>query len=301
MKAGWGIPNNYGGENPNELIEIAVKAEALGFGSVWVREHLFHATYVAERLGDKPYYDALTILIAIGAATKTVRLGTSVLVLPWHDPARLGKMIATLDQLSGGRVDFGIGVAMTRDEFENLGVDFTTRGKRTDEVLGALQALWTEDIPEFSGEFYRYSGLQAELEAAAPVDGQPQERNAPAVRKLCDRQREGRIVGTVDDQRDMLERSRAHVSNVGHVRARGARRDRVADPRYGLGFRLADFNGLITAVDFLADVEVVQLDVRARTRCLAGEQTPQNARADNGESRLHPAFVRPAREGRGRA
>ena len=160
MKAGWGIPNNYGGENPNELIEIAVKAEALGFGSVWVREHLFHATYVAERLGDKPYYDALTILIAIGAATKTVRLGTSVLVLPWHDPARLGKMIATLDQLSGGRVDFGIGVAMTRDEFENLGVDFTTRGRRTDEVLGALQALWTQNVPEFAGEFYSYSGLR---------------------------------------------------------------------------------------------------------------------------------------------
>ena len=160
MKAGWGIPNNWGGDDPNELIDIAVKAEALGFGSVWVREHLFHATYVAERLHDRPYYDALTILIAIGTATKTVRLGTSVLVLPWHDPARLGKMIATLDQLSGGRVDFGIGVAMTEDEFENLGVDFKTRGKRTDEMLGALQVLWTQDIPEFSGEFYRYSGLR---------------------------------------------------------------------------------------------------------------------------------------------
>lgn len=160
MKAGWGIPNNWGGGDPSELIDIAVKAEALGFDSVWVREHLFHATYVAERLHDRPYYDALTILIAIGAATQTVRLGTSVLVLPWHDPARLGKMIATLDQLSGGRVDLGIGVAMTEDEFENLGVDFKTRGKRTDEVLGALQALWTQDIPEFSGQFYEYSGLR---------------------------------------------------------------------------------------------------------------------------------------------
>lgn len=160
MKAGWGIPNNWGGENPTELIDIAVKAEELGFRSVWVREHLFHATYVAERLDDRPYYDALTILIAIGTATKTVRLGTSVLVLPWHDPARLGKMIATLDQLSGGRVDFGIGVAMTQDEFENLGVDFKTRGKRTDEVLGALQALWTQDIPEFSGDYYQYGGLR---------------------------------------------------------------------------------------------------------------------------------------------
>ncbi|MDP6876853.1 MAG: TIGR03619 family F420-dependent LLM class oxidoreductase, partial [Alphaproteobacteria bacterium] len=127
---------------------------------VWVREHLFHSTYVAERLGGRPYHDALTVLTAIACATEKVRLGTSVLVLPWHEPARLGKMIATLDQLSHGRVDFGIGVAITRDEFENLGVDFTTRGKRTDEILGALQALWTQDTPEFSGEFYRFGGLK---------------------------------------------------------------------------------------------------------------------------------------------
>ena len=160
MKAGFGIPNNQGVEDPNDLVALAVTAERLGFASVWVREHLFHSTYVAERLGDKPYHDALTVLTAIACATKTVRLGTSVLVLPWHDPARLGKMVATLDQLSGGRGDLGGGVAVTRDEFENLGVDFATRGKRTDEILGALQALWTQDTPEFAGEYYRYSGLK---------------------------------------------------------------------------------------------------------------------------------------------
>ena len=158
MKAGWGIPNNWGGDNPNELIDIAVKAEDAGFASVWVREHLFHASYVADRLHDRPYYDALTVLIAIGQATETIRLGTSVLVLPWHDPPRLGKMIATLDQLSGGRVDMGIGVAMTEDEFENLGINFKNRGKRTDDFLGALQALWTQEIPDYAGDFYRYSG-----------------------------------------------------------------------------------------------------------------------------------------------
>ena len=158
MKAGWGIPNNWGGDDPNELIEIAVKAEDAGFASVWVREHLFHASYVADRLHDRPYYDALTVLIAIGQATETIRLGTSVLVLPWHDPPRLGKMIATLDQLSGGRVDMGIGVAMTEDEFENLGINFNNRGKRTDDFLGALQVLWTQDIPDYVGDFYRYSG-----------------------------------------------------------------------------------------------------------------------------------------------
>ena len=158
MKAGWGIPNNWGGDNPNELIDIAVKAEDAGFASVWVREHLFHASYVADRLHDRPYYDALTVLIAIGQATETIRLGTSVLVLPWHDPPRLGKMIATLDQLSGGRVDMGIGVAMTEDEFENLGINFKNRGKRTDDFLGALQVLWTQDVPNYVGDFYRYSG-----------------------------------------------------------------------------------------------------------------------------------------------
>ncbi len=159
MKVGFAIPNNQGVENPNDLVDIAVRAESLGYSSVWVREHLFHSSYVAKRLGERPYHDALTILTAIACATETVRLGTSVLVLPWHDPARLGKMIATLDQLSGGRVDFGVGVAVTEDEFENLGVDFKTRGRRTDEILGALQALWTQAIPEFSGEFYNYKGL----------------------------------------------------------------------------------------------------------------------------------------------
>ena len=160
MQVGFGIPNNQGVEDPNDLVALAATAERLGYASVWVREHLFHSSYVAERLGNKPYHDALTVLTAIACATETIKLGTSVLVLPWHDPARLGKMVATLDHLSRGRVKLGVGVATTRDEFENLGVDFTTRGKRMDEILGALQALWTEDVPEFTGTFYRYSGLK---------------------------------------------------------------------------------------------------------------------------------------------
>lgn len=160
MKIGYSIPNNQGVEDPNDLVALSVKAEQFGFDSVWVAEHLFHSSYVAERLGDKPYHEALTVLTAIACATKTVRLGTSVLVLPWHDPARLAKTVATLDQLSGGRVDLGVGVATTQDEFENLGVDFASRGRRANEVLGAMQALWTQDTPKFTGEFYQYEGLK---------------------------------------------------------------------------------------------------------------------------------------------
>ncbi len=160
MKIGYSIPSNRGVTDTVALMALAKTAETLGCHSVWVSEHLFHSAYIAERLGDLPYWDPLTMLAAAACATSRVRLGTSVLVLPWHDPPRLGKAIATIDHLSAGRVDFGVGVATTEDEFNNLGVDFKTRGKRADEVLGALQALWTQDVPEFRGEFYNYSGLK---------------------------------------------------------------------------------------------------------------------------------------------
>lgn len=160
MKIGYSIPSNQGVEDPAALVQLAVLAEKLGCNSVWASEHLFHSSYIADRLGDLPYWEPLTILTAVASATSKVRLGTSVLVLPWHDPPRLGKVIATLDHLSGGRVDFGVGVATTKDEFENLGVDFKTRGKRANEMLGALQALWTESVPKFDGEFYQYEGLK---------------------------------------------------------------------------------------------------------------------------------------------
>jgi probable F420-dependent oxidoreductase len=160
MKIGYSIPNNQGVLDPADLIGLAVLAEKLGCHSVWASEHLFHSSYIAERLGDLPYFEPLTILTAVAAVTKKVRLGTSVLVLPWHDPPRLGKVVATLDHISGGRVDFGVGVATTKDEFENLGVDFASRGRRANEVLGALQALWTQSEPVFEGEFYQYNGLK---------------------------------------------------------------------------------------------------------------------------------------------
>ncbi len=160
MKIGYSIPGNQGVEDAGALIRLAALAEELGCSSVWTSEHLFHSSYIADRLGDLPYYEPLTVLTAAAGVTSKVRLGTSVLVLPWHDPPRLGKVVATLDHLSGGRVDLGVGVATTKDEFDNLGVDFKTRGRRADEVLGALQALWTQAVPKFEGEFYRYEGLK---------------------------------------------------------------------------------------------------------------------------------------------
>ena len=162
MKLGFSLPNNQGIAHVNDLVTLAVAAESLGYHSVWVSEHLFHATYVANRLGDAPYHEALTILTAVAGATSKVRLGTSVLVLPWHHPVQLAKRVASLDDYSGGRVSLGVGVAQTEDEFENLGVPFTHRGRIADEMLMAMKILWTEKDPKFNGKYFNFDGLQFE-------------------------------------------------------------------------------------------------------------------------------------------
>lgn len=162
MKLGLALPNNQGVERVLDLVHLAEEAERLGFASVWVSEHLWHAAYVAERLGDRPYHEPLTVLTAAAVSTERVRLGTSVLIMPWHHPVRLAKTLASLDDLSSGRVDFGVGVAVTEDEFRNLGVPFETRGRQTDDALTAMRKLWTEPVPKHDGEFYAFEGLRFE-------------------------------------------------------------------------------------------------------------------------------------------
>ncbi len=172
MKLGYAIPNNQGVEKVSELLDLACDAERLAYHSVWVSEHLFNTAYVAKRLGNRPYHEALTVLTGIAGATQSVHLGTSVLVLPWHHPVRLGKMIASLDQFSEGRVILGVGVGITRDEYDALGVSFAKRGQIANECLAAMKALWTQELPEFKGEHYSFSG---QLFSPKPVnkDGPP--------------------------------------------------------------------------------------------------------------------------------
>ena len=162
MKLGFSLPNNQGTVRVKDLVTLAVDAEELGYHSVWVSEHLFHATYVAQRLGDAPYHEALTILTAVAGATSNVRLGTSVLVLPWHHPVQLAKRVVSLDDYSGGRVSLGVGVAQTEDEFKNLGVSFSDRGRIADEMLTAMKILWTEKNPEYDGKYFKFNSLQFE-------------------------------------------------------------------------------------------------------------------------------------------
>lgn len=160
MKFGFIIPHNFGLNDPNDVLDIATMAESLGFDSVWVNHHVLHAGYVLDRLGDKPYYDALTVLTYVGARTKSVKLGTTVLVLPYLNPIVLAKTLATLDVMSGGRVIVGIGVGSLPEESCALGSDYKNRGSYANESIKIMKELWTNSDPDFQGENYSFSGVK---------------------------------------------------------------------------------------------------------------------------------------------
>jgi probable F420-dependent oxidoreductase len=142
------------------VIDLAVRAEELGFDSVWASEHVFNVSYVYDRIGDKPYYEPLTVLAYVAAVTKTIGLGTSVLVLPYHNSIRLAKVAATLDVLSGGRLMLGVGVGVIEEELEAMGSPYAERGAITDETIAIIIELWTKEDPSFQGKHHSFSNMK---------------------------------------------------------------------------------------------------------------------------------------------
>lgn len=156
---------NLFGLSPRHLPDIAVAAEAHGFDGVWVPEHLVFPVdippayiYAADGFppmrSDSPAYDPWMLLASIATRTTTIRLGTNVFILPLRHPVVAARAAVTLDRISGGRVNFGIGVGWMREEFEIVGQDFSTRGKRTDEMIPLMRRFWSEEVIEHHGEFY---------------------------------------------------------------------------------------------------------------------------------------------------
>jgi probable F420-dependent oxidoreductase len=164
MKVGFALPQLGPQASPENLIRVARRAEELGYDSLWVLERLLwplnpKEPYPVSSDGRLPetfqiVLDPLETLTFVAAHTKKVRLGTSVLVLPYHTPIQLARCIATLDVLSGGRAEIGVGVGWSRDEFEAAGAPFERRGPRADEFLQAMIDLWTKDPIGFEGQFY---------------------------------------------------------------------------------------------------------------------------------------------------
>jgi probable F420-dependent oxidoreductase len=170
---GCTLPTSGANADAGALRALAQAAEALGYDSIWVSDHVVIPAQIASpypyspdgafRLGPRaPYLEPMTALTYLAGCTRTVRLGTHVLILPYRNPVVTAKVVATLDVLSGGRVDLGIGVGWMAEEFEALGYDyFARRGAVTDEQVQVFKALWTEDVPSFAGEFYRFPPIGA--------------------------------------------------------------------------------------------------------------------------------------------
>lgn len=149
---------------------VAQKAEAIGFDSIWVPDHVvFPKTINSKypyndtgRIAAAPILDPLVTLGFLAGVTKTIKLGTFVLVLPHRNPIVTAKMWASLDVLSGGRTIFGAGIGWLAEEIELLGVPFRKRGAVSDEYLRAIKELWTKPDPQFKGEFARFDDIQCE-------------------------------------------------------------------------------------------------------------------------------------------
>src|SRR5437868_12449990 len=147
-------------------------AEEHGIESLWAVEHVvvpadYQSEYPYSSSGrmpgpeESPIPDPLIWLTWVGAATTTLRLATGILILPQRNPAILAKELATLDVLSGGRVELGVGVGWLREEFDALGVPFAQRGRRTDEYVDVLRRLWREAETSYDGTFTRFAPLKS--------------------------------------------------------------------------------------------------------------------------------------------
>jgi probable F420-dependent oxidoreductase len=132
------------------LRDLATRAESLGFDGLWVAEHLLRAPLIY----DVSFLSPLGVLAHVAACTRTIRVGTAVLVLPLRQPVVLAKELATLDFLSGGRLVLGVGTGWDADEFAACAVPLVERGPRTDEALALLRRLLTEEKVTFDGRFH---------------------------------------------------------------------------------------------------------------------------------------------------
>ncbi len=165
MKFDLWVPTASPMTTPALLDAVAAGAEERDIATIWVGEHVvffpeYESRYPYAADGRMPIppssglLEPMITLTYLAARTETVRLGTAMLLLPQRNPVYVAKEVSTLDWLSGGRVDLGVGVGWLKEEFDALNAPWERRGRRTDEYLEVLHTLWTDDVSSFKGETY---------------------------------------------------------------------------------------------------------------------------------------------------
>ena len=165
MKYGCSLIVRGEDATPDTFVRMAERAEALALDSLWLSAHVVLPPQVKSGyvlIPGRPhpphwrecYWEPFTVLSFLAAHTRHITLGTSVTVLPMHNPFEVAKQVAEVDQLSNGRFIFGIGVGWFEEEFEVLGQNFANRGARTDDAIELMKKLWADDPVTYKGRFY---------------------------------------------------------------------------------------------------------------------------------------------------
>jgi probable F420-dependent oxidoreductase len=164
LRIGYGLPESGPAAGPEALVQVAQRAEELGFESLWVWERLLfpvepQVPYVATPDGSYPevfkrVLDPLDTLTFVAAHTKRAALGTSVINMPYYNPVMLARRLTTIDILSSGRLRVGLGLGWCKDEFDVIGRPMKGLGRLADEFISVLKAVWTQDPVEFHGKLY---------------------------------------------------------------------------------------------------------------------------------------------------
>lgn len=233
MKIGLAFANTGPFAEPTGAADLARAAEAAGFESLWTVEHViwpsdYDSQYPYSPTGKMPgdktsaIPDPLIWLSFMAAHTTTITLGTGIVILPERNPVVYAKEVATLDRLSNGRLELGIGVGWLEEEFNAIGVPWARRGARTDEYVQAMRELWASDDATFDGEFVGFQNVSSNPK---PVKG-----SVPIVvggHSLAAAKRAGRLgdgffpgKGTIAELREMID--------VVHQSAADAGRDAAA-------------------------------------------------------------------------
>jgi probable F420-dependent oxidoreductase len=160
MEIGLCLPHYGRAIEPDRLLHLVRRAEARGLDALWVTDHVVvprdvHIIYKTDML------DPLAVLPWLAGVTERIAIGTSVVILPYRSPLPVAKLLASVDVLSGGRLIFGAGVGWMEGEFAALGVPFRERGRRTDEALELIRAVWTQPEPSVTTRHYRLEGVVA--------------------------------------------------------------------------------------------------------------------------------------------
>jgi probable F420-dependent oxidoreductase len=160
MKIGICVPHYGRPIEVGRIVEVVQRAEEQGLDSLWVTDHVIMPRDLPIIYRDH-MLDPLTVLPWLAGITTKITLGTSLVVLPYRSPIVVAKTLASVDVLSGGRLIFAGGVGWVEAEFATLGVPFHERGRRADEALEVIRALWTQEYPEIETRHHRITGMKA--------------------------------------------------------------------------------------------------------------------------------------------